>query len=302
MGASQQGRPGRVPARCVPGHRAVRPPVGRRGRRARDALPAEPLRRLPIRRRRIELDRDHRGPAERVRLSRWSPTRATRTPPGSSRSTAPTRVASCPAGGGRLADARPRRVVDPRRRGPAAARRVPHGPARGDDPRHARSGRDHVRDEHRPALAQLRRRRFVADDHRHPARDLGGRVARPRRLTGVATVLLPRSLLALFPGVDRRHEVGGDSVRALIDALDLTVPGLRDRLVDSGPAPPAAHQRVRGRPAGRARDAGRPGRGRSRHPGGVRWGPAKLRPPVRILRRRNARLAARPQDRLERVE
>jgi len=51
----------------------------------------------------------------------------------------------------------------------------------------------------------------------------------------VATVLLPRSLLALFPGVDRRHEVDGDSVGAVIDALDLTVPGLRDRLVESGP-------------------------------------------------------------------
>ena len=51
----------------------------------------------------------------------------------------------------------------------------------------------------------------------------------------MATVLLPRSLLALFPGVDRRHEVGGESVGAVIDALDLTVPGLRDRLVEAGP-------------------------------------------------------------------
>ena len=51
----------------------------------------------------------------------------------------------------------------------------------------------------------------------------------------MATVLLPRSLLALFPGVDRRHEIGGDSVGAVLDALDLTVPGLRDRLVESGP-------------------------------------------------------------------
>ncbi len=51
----------------------------------------------------------------------------------------------------------------------------------------------------------------------------------------MATVLLPRSLLALFPGVERRHEVAGDSVAAVIDALDGTVPGLRDRLVESGP-------------------------------------------------------------------
>ena len=51
----------------------------------------------------------------------------------------------------------------------------------------------------------------------------------------MATILLPRSLLALFPGVDRRHEVAGDSVAAVIEALDATVPGLRDRLVESGP-------------------------------------------------------------------
>jgi len=51
----------------------------------------------------------------------------------------------------------------------------------------------------------------------------------------VATVLLPRSLLALFPGVERRHEVAGGSVAAVIEALDASVPGLRDRLVESGP-------------------------------------------------------------------
>ena len=51
----------------------------------------------------------------------------------------------------------------------------------------------------------------------------------------MATVLLPRSLLALFPGVERRQEVPGDSVAAVIGALDTTVPGLRDRLVESGP-------------------------------------------------------------------
>jgi molybdopterin converting factor small subunit len=51
----------------------------------------------------------------------------------------------------------------------------------------------------------------------------------------MATVLLPRSLLALFPGVERRHDVPGDTVAAVIAALDGTVPGLRDRLVESGP-------------------------------------------------------------------
>jgi len=51
----------------------------------------------------------------------------------------------------------------------------------------------------------------------------------------MATVLLPRSLLALFPGAARRNEVDGPSVAALLEALDATVPGLRDRLVEAGP-------------------------------------------------------------------
>lgn len=51
----------------------------------------------------------------------------------------------------------------------------------------------------------------------------------------MATLVLPRSLLALFPGAERRHEVDGRSVAAVLDALDLTVPGLRDRLVEAGP-------------------------------------------------------------------
>ena len=52
----------------------------------------------------------------------------------------------------------------------------------------------------------------------------------------MATVLLPGSLLALFPGVARRHDVEGvATVDALISALDRDVPGLRDRLVEPGP-------------------------------------------------------------------
>ena len=50
----------------------------------------------------------------------------------------------------------------------------------------------------------------------------------------MATVLLPRSLLALFPGADRRTEVAGATVDELLDALDATVPGMRDRLVAAG--------------------------------------------------------------------
>jgi molybdopterin converting factor small subunit len=51
----------------------------------------------------------------------------------------------------------------------------------------------------------------------------------------VATVLLPRSLLALFPTATRRNEVVGDSVDAVLDELDAAVPGMRDRLVEAGP-------------------------------------------------------------------
>jgi molybdopterin converting factor small subunit len=51
----------------------------------------------------------------------------------------------------------------------------------------------------------------------------------------MATVLLPGSLLALFPGVERKHVVDGDDVGAVIAALDVRIPGIRDRLVESGP-------------------------------------------------------------------
>lgn len=51
----------------------------------------------------------------------------------------------------------------------------------------------------------------------------------------MATVLLPRSLLALFPTAERRNQVDGTDVDALIAALDARVPGLRDRLVEPGP-------------------------------------------------------------------
>jgi molybdopterin converting factor small subunit len=51
----------------------------------------------------------------------------------------------------------------------------------------------------------------------------------------VATVLLPRSLLALFPGAQRRHEVDGATVDIVLTALDGYVPGMRDRLVEEGP-------------------------------------------------------------------
>ena len=51
----------------------------------------------------------------------------------------------------------------------------------------------------------------------------------------MATVLLPRSLLALFPGVEKRNDVQGGTVGELISGLDASVPGMRDRLVEAGP-------------------------------------------------------------------
>ena len=51
----------------------------------------------------------------------------------------------------------------------------------------------------------------------------------------MATVVLPGSLLALFPGVERRHDIDADTVEAVILALDAHAPGMRDRLVEPGP-------------------------------------------------------------------
>ena len=51
----------------------------------------------------------------------------------------------------------------------------------------------------------------------------------------MATVVLPRSLVALFPGAERRYEIDGATVAEVIDALDGRVPGLRNRLLDAGP-------------------------------------------------------------------
>ena len=51
----------------------------------------------------------------------------------------------------------------------------------------------------------------------------------------MATVMLPGSLVALFPGTARRQEVDGATVGDVIVELDRSVPGLRDRLVEGGP-------------------------------------------------------------------
>jgi len=52
----------------------------------------------------------------------------------------------------------------------------------------------------------------------------------------VPTVLLPRSLVSLFPGAPRRCEVEAASVAEAIDRLDDAAPGMRNRLLDAGPS------------------------------------------------------------------
>lgn len=49
------------------------------------------------------------------------------------------------------------------------------------------------------------------------------------------TVILPRSLVSLIPGTVRSSRVEAATVREAIDRLDERSPGLRNRLVDSGP-------------------------------------------------------------------
>jgi molybdopterin synthase sulfur carrier subunit len=51
----------------------------------------------------------------------------------------------------------------------------------------------------------------------------------------MATVHLPRSLVALFPSLPRRVEVDGSDVDEVLRGLETSTPGLRDRLVEPGP-------------------------------------------------------------------
>jgi sulfur-carrier protein len=51
----------------------------------------------------------------------------------------------------------------------------------------------------------------------------------------MATVILPRSLVSLIPGTKRSTDVDAATVAEAIDRLDEQTPGIRNRLVDSGP-------------------------------------------------------------------
>ena len=48
----------------------------------------------------------------------------------------------------------------------------------------------------------------------------------------MTTVVLPRALIALFPGAERRVDVEASTVAGVLDALDGRWPGMRDRLRD----------------------------------------------------------------------
>jgi molybdopterin converting factor small subunit len=52
----------------------------------------------------------------------------------------------------------------------------------------------------------------------------------------MATVILPDSLVRLFPGCARKSEVVGESVFDVIVALNEKHPGIRDRILDGRPA------------------------------------------------------------------
>jgi hypothetical protein len=51
----------------------------------------------------------------------------------------------------------------------------------------------------------------------------------------MATVHLPRSLAALFPGIPRRLEVPGTTVEEVLRALDAAWPGAWERVCEPGP-------------------------------------------------------------------
>ena len=51
----------------------------------------------------------------------------------------------------------------------------------------------------------------------------------------MTTIILPRSLIALFPAAPRRCDVEATTVAEAIDRLDELAPGMRNRIVDAGP-------------------------------------------------------------------
>ncbi|MEO8538171.1 MAG: MoaD/ThiS family protein [bacterium] len=52
----------------------------------------------------------------------------------------------------------------------------------------------------------------------------------------MARVILPDSLVRLFPGAERNTEVPAESVLEVVERLNERWPGMRDRLLDGRPA------------------------------------------------------------------
>ena len=119
-----------------PGGRLLRPQARDVARRHGPALPAEPRRHAPQRRRRPVVGRDHRGPADRLRLRRR---RASPRPRHVLRHPARPRPRALHArrSGRGLAHARRRLELAAARQRPAAARRAPRRAARRARDRHA---------------------------------------------------------------------------------------------------------------------------------------------------------------------
>jgi molybdopterin synthase sulfur carrier subunit len=51
-----------------------------------------------------------------------------------------------------------------------------------------------------------------------------------------AVIHLPRSLVALFPGADRRMPATGATVLEVVRDLDTRIPGVANRVLDAGPS------------------------------------------------------------------
>ena len=112
------------------------------------------------------------------------------------------------------------------------------GAARGDGQRRHRPGRRLLRDEHRPAVRQRRRGPHAGRWSPTTCRRSGP--SRPPSLAdggSPAIVHLPRSLVALFPGTERRVEArrrdGGRGDRATSTARSRAS---RNRVLDAGPS------------------------------------------------------------------
>jgi sulfur-carrier protein len=54
-------------------------------------------------------------------------------------------------------------------------------------------------------------------------------------MPGTVTVHVPRSLVALFPGLERVMSAQGSTVLDVVLALDARVPGFANRVLDAGP-------------------------------------------------------------------